>query len=41
MLYGIEAAPETTPTDSAAEAVMARVQAYREIKNQIQQSRDL
>ena len=41
MLYGIEAAPDTTPADSAAEAVMARVQAYREIKNQIQQSRDV
>lgn len=41
MLYGIEAAPDTTPADSAADAVMARVQAYREIKNQIQQSRDL
>lgn len=41
MLYGIEAAPDSTPADSAADAVMARVQAYREIKNQIQQSRDL
>ncbi|MEI7544067.1 MAG: hypothetical protein WCJ53_04505 [Mycobacteriaceae bacterium] len=40
MLYGIEAAPSSTPEDSAADAVMARVQAYREIKNQIQQSRD-
>lgn len=40
MLYGIEAAPDATPTDSAADAVMARVQAYREIKNQIQRSRD-
>lgn len=40
MLYGIEATPEATPTDSAADAVMARVQAYREIKNQIQQARD-
>lgn len=40
MLYGIEAAPDTTPTDSAADAVMARVQAYLEIKNQIQQARD-
>jgi hypothetical protein len=41
MLYGIEAAPDTTPADSAADAVMARVQAYREIKSQIQQFRDL
>ena len=39
MLYGIEATPDTTPMDSAVEAVMARVQAYREIKNQIQQAR--
>ena len=40
MLYGIEATPEVTPMDSAADAVMARVQAYREIKNQIQLARD-
>lgn len=40
MLYGIEAAPDSTPTDSAVEAVMARVQAYREIKNQIDRARD-
>jgi hypothetical protein len=40
MLYGIEATPDTTQTDSAADAVMARVQAYREIKNQIQRGRD-
>ncbi|OBJ98415.1 hypothetical protein A5638_10535 [Mycolicibacterium fortuitum] len=40
MLYGIEATPQTTQQDSAVEAVMARVQAYREIKNQIQQARD-
>lgn len=40
MLYGIEAAPDTTPRDSAVEAVMARVQAYREIKNQIELARD-
>lgn len=40
MLYGIEATPNITPTDSAVDAVMARVQAYREIKNQIQQARD-
>ncbi|MCF6387082.1 hypothetical protein L2K20_08865 [Mycobacterium sp. MBM] len=39
MLYGIEATPDATPTDSAVEAVMARVQAYREIKNQIEQAR--
>lgn len=36
MLYGIEAAPATAPQQSAADAVMARVQAYRDIKNQIQ-----
>lgn len=35
MLYGIETAPDTTPRDSAVDAVMARVQAYREIKNRI------
>lgn len=40
MLYGIEATPEAASTDSAADAVMARVQAYREIKNQIQLARD-
>jgi hypothetical protein len=40
MLYGIEATPDTTPTDSAADAVMARVQAFREVKNQIQQARE-
>lgn len=40
MLYGIEATPDSTPTDSAVDAVMARVQAYREIKNQIQRARD-
>ena len=40
MLYGIEVAPDTTPRDSAVEAVMARVQAYREIKNQIELARD-
>jgi hypothetical protein len=39
MLYGIEAAPDSTPTDSAVDAVMARVQAYREIKQQIEQAR--
>ncbi len=40
MIYGIEATPETTQQDSAVDAVMARVQAYREIKNQIQHARD-
>ena len=40
MLYGIEATPDTAPTDSAADGVMARVMAYREIKNQIQLARD-
>jgi hypothetical protein len=41
LLYGIRAMPDNTTTDSAAvDAVMARVQAYREIKNQIQQFRD-
>lgn len=40
LLYGIEAAPAVTATDSTADAVLARVQAYREIKNQIQLSRD-
>jgi len=40
MLYGIEATPDTTQPDSAADAVMARVQAYREIKNQIQRGRN-
>lgn len=39
MLYGIEATPDAAPPDSAVEAVMARVQAYREIKNQIEQAR--
>jgi hypothetical protein len=40
MLYGIEATPDTAATDSTVDAVMARVQAYREIKQQIQQARD-
>lgn len=31
---------DATSTDSAADAVMVRVQAYREIKNQIQCARD-
>lgn len=41
MLYGIEATPNVAPTNSAAEAVMARVAAYREIKTQIQRTREL
>ena len=40
MLYGIEATPDTTSKGSAADAVLARVQAYREIKNQIHCARD-
>jgi hypothetical protein len=40
MLYGIEATPDTTPTDSGADAVLLRVRAYREIKNQIRLGRD-
>ena len=40
MLYGIGAAPKAIPTDSAVDAVMTRVQAYREIKNQLQVVRD-
>ncbi len=39
MLYGIEAAPPTSSTNSAADAVMARVLAFRDIKNQIQRVR--
>ena len=35
MLYGIEATPDFAPSDSAADAVMARVQAYQEIKREI------
>lgn len=35
MLYGIEAMPKSEPTESAVDAVLARVIAYREIKNQI------
>lgn len=35
MLYGVEAAG-AVPAESAAEGVMARVQAYREIKGQIE-----
>jgi hypothetical protein len=40
MLYGIEATPDSTPTNSAVDAVMTRVQAYREIKSQIKGARD-
>lgn len=40
MLYGIEATPDTTSGDSAVDAVMARVRAYREIKHQIDLARD-
>nr|WP_090276496.1 hypothetical protein [Mycolicibacterium komanii]CRL69900.1 hypothetical protein CPGR_01735 [Mycolicibacterium komanii] len=40
LLYGIEATPDTSASDSAADAVMARVQAFRDIKNQIQLARD-
>jgi hypothetical protein len=40
MLYGIEATPATPPKNSAADAVLARVQAYREIKHQIDQARN-
>jgi len=39
MLYGIEAAPTAEPIDSAVDAVLARVQAYREIKSQIERAR--
>lgn len=39
MLYGIEATPDT-PKDSAADGVLLRVRAYREIKNQIRLGRD-
>ncbi|TMS54812.1 hypothetical protein [Mycobacterium sp. DBP42] len=35
MLYGIEATPETMQQDSAVDAVMARVQAYRDIKSRL------
>jgi len=40
MLYGIEATPDTTPTDSAADGVLLRVRAYRDIKTQIRLIRD-
>lgn len=39
MLYGIEAAPAAAAPNSTADAVMSRVQAYREIKNEIQRGR--
>lgn len=39
MLYGIEAAPTIETDDSAVDAVMARVQAFRDIKNQIDMAR--
>lgn len=39
LLYGIAATPDTSPVDSSADAVMARVQAFRDIKNQIQLAR--
>ena len=39
LLYGIEAAPSSYSANSAADSVMARVQAYREVKNQIQIAR--
>jgi hypothetical protein len=35
LLYGAEATPAASRADSAADAVIARVQAYRELKNQI------
>ena len=40
MLYGIEATPDFAASDSAADAVMARVQAYQEIKREIMRVRD-
>ena len=39
ILYGVDAAG-ATPAGSAADAVMARVQAYREVKGQIERARD-
>jgi hypothetical protein len=39
MLYGLEATPVHHRDDSAVDAVMARVAAYREIKERIQQAR--
>lgn len=40
MLYGIEATPGTPESESAAGRVMARVAGYREIKQQITQTRE-
>jgi hypothetical protein len=40
LLYGIDATADATPVDTEADMVIARVQAYREIKNQIQLGRD-
>lgn len=40
MLYGVEASPNAAVPDSAADAVLVRVAAYREIKNQIHLARD-
>ncbi|MCG5433125.1 hypothetical protein LV457_12645 [Mycobacterium sp. MYCO198283] len=40
MLYGIEATPDTLQRSSAIDAVMSRVQAYREIKQQIYRARE-
>ena len=40
MLYGIKATPDAVPTEAATDLVMVRVQAYREIKNQIHCARD-
>ncbi|MEZ0357647.1 hypothetical protein [Mycobacterium sp. SA01] len=37
-LYGIEAAPDTAPNTSAMDAVMARAEAYREIKNHLRRA---
>lgn len=40
MLYGAEAAPLSAPEDSAADRVMARVAAYRDLSRQIHLARD-
>lgn len=40
ILYGIEAAPAYPVQNTMADTVLARVQAYREIKNQIHSARD-
>ncbi|MGB0436046.1 MAG: hypothetical protein ACPHCN_13210 [Mycobacterium sp.] len=39
MLYGSQATPDATPTSDAADSVMARALAYREIKDQINKAR--